>query len=372
MANELIYTSVPRGLNAGANGFCTVAATQGLSLKLEGLSSYEFFFQISDPQAQLNPVNFAHTRVTIDSDTCSVLSRIAFSGADHTHRTNKIAHHFLLEPAERGPEGPAWMLLQMASGTFRADYKEPPQPLPPQDLRRFATAPRTAGPARHWQNRTGDAGWAGVLAKAYRDSPKVPAFVVFSPGMDLLPLFEEALAVLPQEERWAVGFATYYSTLPPGCQYHWRGIVAGSPAEKEIARFPNAAVIDLTKPLPRAAVNEFTEAARAGRSVSPAPLAGTAVAPAADAVLPSAIAMNQAPPAGAASPVTDAGPPPAATPVVANESAGSVARRFGPSAPVRRRRAQPVKRPARMATRVAKGRISASAARDLVQTWAVS
>jgi hypothetical protein len=42
-------------------------------------------------------------------------------------------------------------------------------------------------------------------------------------------------------------------------------------------------------------VNEFTEAARAGRSVSPAPLAGTAVAPAADAVLPSAIAMNQAP-----------------------------------------------------------------------------
>lgn len=302
MANELIYTSVPHGLNAGSSGFCTAATTQSLprqmAMKLEGISSYEFHFQLSDPQAHLNPANFAHTRVTLGSDTHSVLSRIAFSGGDHTNRTNKIAHHFLLDPAEMGPEGPAWMLLQMASGTFRTDYKDPPQSFPPRDLRAIALAPRPGGPARHWQQRTGDAGWAGALAKAFRDNPKVPAFVIFSPGTDLLPLFEEALAVLPTEERWSVGFATYYSVLPPGVQYHWRGVVAGSPACGEIARFPNAMVIDLTKPMPRAAMNEFTEAARAGRCVrsaaAAAPTIQSAAAAATGGVMPS-IPGGQAP-----------------------------------------------------------------------------
>jgi hypothetical protein len=271
---ELIYTSASRGLVTASGGFCTVAATAGTSrqvtAKLEGLSGYQFHFGLSDPRAAQNPVNFAHTRVRIGAETLSVLSRVAFCGADYSGRTNKIAHHFLLERGEEMPNGPAWMIMAMARGLFVAGWNSEPQDLPKRALRGIiATEPRPAEPARTWHAATGDAGWAGVLVQAFRENPKVPAFVIFKPGTDLLPLFEESLALLPPEERWQVGFATYYTALPAGCQYHWRGVLAGSAAAKEIARFPNAVVIDLTAPLGQAAGNEYTDAARTGRTLAP-------------------------------------------------------------------------------------------------------
>ena len=101
MSRQLIYTSAPRGLKPGSAGFCTVAADGGMSqplmTKLELLSGYEFRYNLSDANADRNPINFCHTRITLGGRTCSVLSRVAFSGADYSGRTNKIAHHFLLE-----------------------------------------------------------------------------------------------------------------------------------------------------------------------------------------------------------------------------------------------------------------------------------
>ncbi|MGB2938504.1 MAG: hypothetical protein WBD05_09980, partial [Phycisphaerae bacterium] len=267
MSLELIYTSLSRGLAPGSSGFCTAAATGGMSRqvmgKLEALSGYSFHFNLSDPKANLNPVDYAHTQVRIGSETLSVLSRVAFCGADYSGRTNKIAHHFLLEHGEQLPGGPAWMMRQMAQKIFVAGYSGEPKNLPKRDLRAaLPPAPGPAGPAAVWQKTTGDAGWAGMLVKAFRENPKVPAFVVFRPGQELLPLFEESLALLPPEERWQIGFATYYTALPTGCQYHWRGVLAGSAAAREMARFPNATVIDLTASLGRAPDNMFTEAAR--------------------------------------------------------------------------------------------------------------
>jgi hypothetical protein len=274
MSLELIYTSVPRGLGPGSSGFCTAAATGGMSrqvvTRLEALSGYQFHFNLSDPRAAENPANYAHTQVRIGAETLSVLSRIAFSGADYSGRTNKIAHHFLLEHGEQSPNGPAWMLMEMARQTFVAGYSGEPRNLPKRDLQTLlATGPRPPEPATTWQSQTGDAGWAGMLVRAFRENPKVPAFVIFAPGQDLLPLFEESLALLPPEERWQVGFATYYTALPAGCQYHWRGIIAGSSAAKEIQRFPNATVIDLTTALGLAPDNMFTQAARTGTVLPP-------------------------------------------------------------------------------------------------------
>ena len=277
MSLELIVTSAPRGLKPNASGFCTVAATAGMSrqvmMKLEALSGYEFHFNLSDAQAPLNPVDYAHTRVTIGGETSSVLSRIAFCGADYSGRTNKIAHHFILHPREQHARGPAWMMHQMARGVFRKDWQGEPKEFPPQPLEKLQPAEEDPTPggglpairrAKHWQALARDAGWAGVLAKAFREGPDAPAFVVFNPGTDLLPLFEESLSILPPAERWSVGFATYYTSLPSGCHYHWRGILAGSTAAREMARFPNAVVIDLRQPLPRAEDNVYTEAARNG------------------------------------------------------------------------------------------------------------
>lgn len=72
------------------------------------------------------------------------------------------------------------------------------------------------------------------------------------------------MAVLPAAERWKVGLTTYYSVLPVGCQYHWRGVLAGSVARRETRRFPEATVIDLSSKLLAAGDGPFATAARQG------------------------------------------------------------------------------------------------------------
>ena len=268
MSEELIHTSAPRGLKPGSSGFCTVAVDGGMSknlmMVLERLSAYEFFFSLSDPQANLNPVNYSHALITGGSQTFSVLSRVAFSGADYSGRTNKIAHHFLLSNAERLNGGPAWMVAEMAEKElFAKEWQNEPQELASRHLDQFLPGvPGVPGPAENWERAAGDSGWAGALARAFRENRKVPAYVVYKPGMDILSLFEESLALLPPPERWQVCFSTYYTSLPPGVYYHWRAVLAGSAAAKEMSRFPNAVVVDLTGPVPQPEENEYTQAAR--------------------------------------------------------------------------------------------------------------
>ena len=273
MGLELIVTSTPKGLKPNSSGFCTVAATTGMSrqimMKLEALSGYEFRFGLSSPDASRNPTNYAHSQMTVTGENICALSQVAFCGADYSGRTNKIAHHFVLAANEKAPAGPASMMRQMATGVFKHAWQGDAQELPPADLGSLVTpqAP-TTGPAALWQKTAGNAGWAGALAKAYRESKTIPAFVVFHPGTDVLALFEESLAVLPPAERWGVCFATYYTTAPTGCHYHWRAVLAGSTGAKELARFPNATVIDLTKgTLPAPEDNAYTQAAAMGAIV---------------------------------------------------------------------------------------------------------
>jgi hypothetical protein len=250
--------------------------------KLESLSGYEFCYGISDPRAGQNPVSFVHTTIAAAGETLDVLSRVAYCGPDYSSRANKIAHHVVLRPSERLPGGPGEMLRRLDSTCFRKQWTSAPCELPPLELASSWAAPATPQKAEHWERLTGDAGWAGALAQAFRRDRKTPAFVVFQPGADLLALFQESLAVLPPEERWAVCFSTYYTgSLPPDSPCHWRGVVAGSKAALEIARYPAAVVIGLTKPLGDAPGGDFTEAARVGAMVKPI-LRAAAVAPASE------------------------------------------------------------------------------------------
>ena len=273
MSQELIYTSAPRGIAPSSSGFCTVAHDAAmprlLIMKLERLSAYDFHFDLTDSRSRMNPENYVHTRLT-GGEQVSVLSRVAFCGADYSGRTNKIAHHFSVPGGEQVRGGPGWMLARMAEKKlFREEWAgQANAALPARDLRTLLPdTPAPPRPANAWA-RHGDAGWAGMLAQAAhdgQDNRKMPSYVLYNPGQEILPLFEESLAVLPESERWQVCFATYYSTmLPPDCHYHWRGVLAGSLAAKEIRRFPNALVIDLTKPLPKAENNRYTVAARDG------------------------------------------------------------------------------------------------------------
>lgn len=264
MSQELHYTSVPRGLLPGTRGFCTVACTPNMSGPLreclESLSGYQQVFPPHDPKVGLNPVVFSHHRLNLGGRSYSVLSRVCFAGLDYTSRSNKYAHHVVLDPAERPAGGPAWLLGQ--PGFMEPIWQGEPQ---------FITAGRTppqgdhpAGIAHAWKSLTGDAGWAGTLAESFLADPRRPAFFMFEPGMEVLPLLAEALALLPPEKRWEVEFNTYFTQLPQGLSCVWRGVLRGTAEAKKALKFPNAFILDLSANLAVAEGGALVEWARTG------------------------------------------------------------------------------------------------------------
>ncbi|MGC3971094.1 MAG: hypothetical protein QM775_28290 [Pirellulales bacterium] len=244
MSHELMITSAPRGLQPGSMGFCTVAMTPQLpsvlQQRLETLSSYRHVYPPMDARAKNNPVCFQHLRLQVGGKNYSILSRIGDTGLDYTERSNKFGHHLALSPTERSPAGPAATMLNPR--TFQTAWKGEPRELEPQ--RSLAAATIQPGVARQWKAATGDAGWAGVLAEMYLENQKDPVYVEYPAGTDVLPLFAEALAQLPEEERWGVTFSTYFQGLPPELTCHWRGIVKDSPEAKQ-AHSRNARIIPI-------------------------------------------------------------------------------------------------------------------------------
>lgn len=268
MSQELFYTSAPRGLQPGSRGFCTVVATRGLSPalveKLESLSGYRPLFPPHDARAGMNPVAFAHVRISAGGKTYTVVSRIGPAGLDYTERPNKFAHHVVLDPAELPAGGPAWLLRQ--PGFLEARWDGQVQVLAAgRATPRGDMAPEVC---RSWQALTGDAGWGGVLAEAFQADPTRFVYLVFDPGMDLLPLLAESLALLPPEQRWEVTFSTYFTGLPQGAQCLWRCVPRGSPEAKGARQFPGALILDLGQELGAARGGPLVARAR-GRTTAP-------------------------------------------------------------------------------------------------------
>jgi hypothetical protein len=271
MSQELFYTSAPRGLRPGSQGFCTVAATRGLSAalveKLESLSGYRPLFPPHDARAGLNPVAYAHVRVSAGGRTYTVVSRIGPAGLDYTERPNKLAHHVVLDPADLPAGGPAWLLRQPGFLESRWDGQV-------QVLAAGRIAPRgdvAPDVCRSWQTLTGDAGWGGVLAEAFQADPARLVYLIFEPGMDMLALVAEALALLPPEQRWEVTFSTYFTGLPQGAQCVWRCVPRGSPEAKGARQLPNALLLDVGDELGAARGGALVARAR-GQAYVPPPL----------------------------------------------------------------------------------------------------
>lgn len=306
MTQELIYTSAPRGLKPGSRGFCTVLSTQGmpapLAELLESLSGYRPVYPPHDANAHLNPVAWSHLRAQVGGKSYSVLSRISAYGLDYTRRTNKLAHHVVVQHRERPRGGPAAVLS-------RPGFMETEWTGEPRIKQAGRSVPELDGPSgicRAWHDMTGDAGWAGVLAEAFLENPDRLVYFLFEPGTDLLPLFAEAVALLPPERRWEATFSTYFTRLPPGVTCNWRCVLKGSPEARQSRRFVDALRLDLTEPLGRASGGALVERARTGRRPkSPAQPArsGTGEArrqDALDEVLEDDSPFPQAPPVAAA------------------------------------------------------------------------
>lgn len=260
MSQELYYTSLPKGLDPGSTGFCTVAATKGMSPrvreKLQALSGYKHLFAPLDPR---NPVACSHVRQNVGGKNYHILSRIGDAPLDYSGRSNYLAHHVALEESELPRGGPAWLLSQ--PGYFATGWKGEPRWLDPT-----RTPQGDVGPARcaHWERAAGDAGWAGVLVEEYEKEPTRPVFVVVNPGTDVLALFAEALALMPAERRWEVSFSTCFQGVQAGATCAWRGIVKAG-REEDVGAMRGGTVIDLTVRQGVARDGPFVESARTGR-----------------------------------------------------------------------------------------------------------
>lgn len=248
MIHEILNTSAPAGLKPGSSGYCTVKSSRGIPGPtmdlLESLSGYRHVFTPGSAEAADNPVNWGHYLLRIGGRLEHVLSRVSDCPLDYSGRSNKLAHHIALEGAA-GPAGPAWLLGRPGWMINQWDGRVeqfPAARIPPQQ-------PRPAGRCDEWARVTGSAdkaGWAGIMAESFLADPDRKVFLIYPPKVDVLALFEEAIALLPESRRWDVTFATYGASLPKTVDYLWSGIVAGSTEVQQSLRFVNALRIDLT------------------------------------------------------------------------------------------------------------------------------
>ncbi|MFH0880966.1 MAG: hypothetical protein V2A34_14720, partial [Lentisphaerota bacterium] len=232
------------------SGFTTVAYTEGmpptLILACESLSAYRHVFHPGDRQEAKNPVLFSHAVVAGLGKEFSVISRVSACGADYSGRTNKLAHHMVLSPEHRVSQGPA--RLMMRSDLLRKEWTRAPAILPFSPWFWSERDPENCHAAA-WEKRTGWAGWAGVLAGSYYKQPRRPVYLLFEPGMDLLPLIAESLDLLPPAERWKVTFSTYFTAAPQSSECLWRCCLSTPDFLARICRQPDTLILDLASPL---------------------------------------------------------------------------------------------------------------------------
>ncbi len=238
---ELVYTSAPRGLQPGSSGFTTVAYTRDMPPPYvhvcESLSGYVHHFPLNSAQYALNPVAYSHVCLDILGKTFHILSRVASYGADYTGRTNKLAHHVMIEAGTLCLPGSAWLMSR--PGFFLETWDRPACLLPPNRI----AIPADAGidyHARTWEKVMGDAAGAALLARHLLDRPDENAVLVFSPGMEVLPMFAEAQVLLPPAKRWQATFTTYY--LDRLMERRWLGLLRGADDWRKITRKSGALV----------------------------------------------------------------------------------------------------------------------------------
>lgn len=278
MVEEIVYTSAEKGLKQGSRGFCTVVSTAGMSLalaeRLESMSGYRHAFPLHDPQASLNPVCFSHVTTRLAGKSLHVISRVADAGQDYTGRSNKLAHHLVIDNVASMPAGPARLIAEPGVIVERWDGNV--RNVPPRELR---CAPLPASiPLVAWQSLTGDEGWAGAVAEQLLQNP-APVSVIFNPGTDTLTLTREVLDLVPAAQRWNVTFSTYFTRLLAGAECQLRFVLNGTPEATSLRNDARARVIDLTNSLPAATGGTLVAMARTGQ-LTPQDLAPTQAAPA--------------------------------------------------------------------------------------------
>lgn len=263
MVQEIIYTSAQKGLKQGSRGFCTVVSTAGMAAnmaeRLESMSGYRHAFPLNDPKVAQNPVNYAHVTTRMAGQKLNVISRVADAGQDYSGRTNKLAHHIVIDDVSVLPVGPARVLADPMVVATTWDGKletRPPRALSGSDI------PETVRLSA-WKSVTGDGGWCGYVAEQLIGS-RAPVNVIFPPGTDTLSLVREVLDVIPIPQRWGITFSTYFTRLQAGTECQLRFVLDGTNESASLRNDARAIRVDLAKALPAATGGPLVDQARSG------------------------------------------------------------------------------------------------------------
>jgi hypothetical protein len=240
MSMELVHASVERGLRGGS-GFATAAATRGMPAQLEqalaDLSAYDFH-----PTRAIGAdrVEWSHRVLTLSGKSHTVLSRIAPCGNDWSGRPNRVAHHLVLEPAERAETGPAAMLAAFESFATEVPAVEERAAQP-----QLAHGDAVASRATAWEAEGFDPGFAGVLAQIAFEQPQQVCYVVFEREVSALPLLAEVLALIPHERRWMTTFSTRFARARDGTRCQIRCVRAGTEGLARMLAEPGVRVVEI-------------------------------------------------------------------------------------------------------------------------------
>ena len=258
MAWQLIFTSIPRGLQPGRSGYCTAARHKEIRERLvheiERVSQYD-----SGQHQGAPPIIYTYRILAAGSANFYLLTRIVDAGADYTGRTNYLAHHLVFTEAEveNCPFTPAEILYNFpwrdAWNEKEARYFEEQELVAASNpFWGVAVEPFRLPPVR-WGRLSGDGACAALL---YAPDSGEPANVILlapkadSKQRDLLPLFGESLRILePTVEqtsvRWTVPFTTHLQSTDSLTDFQWIGVSPDSPRLKAPGK---RVVIDLTQP----------------------------------------------------------------------------------------------------------------------------
>ncbi|MDR0336825.1 MAG: hypothetical protein LBI18_07025 [Planctomycetaceae bacterium] len=263
MIQEQVSTSSLRCLD-GNSGFGVVAQTSGMALNVSRdvsmLSGYKHYFPAGDTR---NPVVFMHVVRRSGGMDRHIVSRVADCGNDYSGRTNRIAHHVIIEELDlpRLSCGPATILSQ--PNLFLTQWNDKAQELP---LRQVLPNPEIyVQKCTVWEQLYGDAGWGGVVAERIEKGD--PISVIFDPGKNILPLIAEAFTLLPPSVRWKTTFSTFFmkSQEPPSTnKIQIKCIVASSDEMMFVRLTPNTLLIDLRKKATEIPNGKYVELARTG------------------------------------------------------------------------------------------------------------
>ena len=224
MAQQLIFTSTPQGLEPGRTGYCTVARHKDLRHRLvrelERLSVYDFGQQVGGNRVDIS----IYRKIILGSEEYFVLSKICDAGLDYTNRTNYLAHHLILDGFEIATSpSPAEIFLNWNG--WKSKWEENSRYLTPgEEVTLTGFKSKGLVPCRNWLSFTNDPGNAATLVSPGAVNPIVlenaPA-----KAEHLLQLFAESSALLKISlDAWDYSFTTFLQGNDDTKAFAWIGI----------------------------------------------------------------------------------------------------------------------------------------------------